>query len=79
MRQHREWQADLTAKLQIKMAAIAALPEGPLRDAALAEDTALFPPNRLMWTETPPVEEKAEARVAAAAGDGKRRIGTKRR
>lgn len=78
MQQHREWQRDLTTKLQLKMAAIAALPEGPLREAALLEDTSLFPANRMMWTDTPPVEEKASVRVASA-GDGKQRIGTKRR
>ena len=43
MQQHREWQKDLTTKLKLKQAAIAALPEGFLRDAALVEDTALFP------------------------------------
>lgn len=78
MQQHREWQADLTGKLKLKQAAIAALPEGFLRDAALVEDTAFFPANRMMWTETPPVEDAAQQQVQAQ-GSAKRRIGTKRR
>ena len=43
MAQHREWQNDINEKIRYKRNAIAALPEGYLRDAAMVEDLALFP------------------------------------
>lgn len=43
MAQHRAWQTDIDNKIRHKRAAIAALPEGYLRDAAMKEDHAMFP------------------------------------
>lgn len=75
MRQHRIWQADLSTKLKLKQAALAALPE-QLRAAAKVPDLSLFPLNRNVWRETPPVEAKV---VKAAAHTSRtRNIGTKR-
>jgi hypothetical protein len=82
MRQHREWQADLSMKLKLKQAAIAALPPD-LRAAAMVPDLEPFPLNRWIWTETPPVEEEEDA--GARRQDqrqqrtGRRALGTKRR
>lgn len=45
----------MSKKLQLKLAAVAALPEGPLRDAALEPDLAPFPTSRAVWTDTPPI------------------------
>lgn len=69
MRQHREWQTDLSTKLKLKQAAIAALPP-ELREAALIPDDTLFPVNRQIWTETPPIEEVADDAGQGAAADG---------
>lgn len=55
MKAHRERQRDLAKKLQLKLSAVAALPEGPLRDAALEPDLSPFPSSRPVWTDTPPV------------------------
>jgi hypothetical protein len=78
MKQHREWQTDLTAKLKLKLAAIEALPPN-LRAAALVPDLEPFPSNRQIWTETPPSEEPSGAAQQASPGTTKRRIGTKKR
>lgn len=43
MAQHRAWQEDLNNKIRLKRAALAALPAGYLRDAAMVEDHAMFP------------------------------------
>lgn len=75
MRQHRAWQADLSGKLKLKQAALAALPDH-LRAAAEVPDLSLFPLNRNVWRETPPAEAKV---VKAAAHTSRtRNIGTKR-
>lgn len=66
MAAHRAWQADLGAKLRLKRAALAALPAGPVRDAAAAPDYSPFPAGRAVWTDTPPIP----GFEAAAAGDG---------
>jgi hypothetical protein len=78
MRRHREWQAALTAKLKLKQAAVAALPDD-LRAAALVPDLEPFPANRQIFTETPPVEVKADAGADKQQTRSKRSIGTKRR
>lgn len=54
MHEHRIWQADLSRKLQLKKAAIAALPE-ELQAAALVEDYSMFPTDRWIPTHTPPI------------------------
>ena len=77
MDQHRRWQADLTTKLKLNQAAIAALPP-ELQAAALIPDDEPFPPNRQIWTVTAPVEETA-AKPEQKQRPGKRTLGTKRR
>jgi hypothetical protein len=81
MQEHREWQRDLTTKLQLKNAAVAALPAGRLRDAAMVPDLTPFPLNRQMWASSPPAEEPDEEAAAAAKQQAvkTRKIGTKRR
>ncbi len=76
MAAHRELQADLSTKLRLKQAAVAALPPD-LRAAAEVPDLAPFPANRRIWTESPPPEEDAAG--PARVEQGARRIGTKRR
>ena len=55
-------------------AAVAALPAGPVRDAAAAPDYSPFPPSRAVWTDTPPIPGFAERgrgdAGAAARGAG---------
>lgn len=77
MREHRAWQRDLSTKLQLKQAALEALPEH-LRAAALLPDDERFPRNRNIWRETPPAEPKA-TKATAAHVSRTRNIGTKRR
>ena len=78
MAQHRQWQADLTTKLKLKQAAIAALPP-ELQAAAMVPDTSPFPSNRQIWAETPPPEEAAGAGPVQVPRAGKRQLGTKKR
>lgn len=79
MRQHRAWQAGLSAKLKLKQAALEALPPH-LRAEAAKPDLALFPLNRQIWRETPATESGRGASGAAAARASRtRNIGTKRR
>lgn len=54
MAEHRAWQSDLTTKIQLRDAAIAALPHG-LREAAEEVDYTPFPADRLVATHTPPI------------------------
>jgi ribosomal protein S10 len=77
MQQHRQWQIDLTTKLKLKQAAIAALPPD-LQVAALVPDETPFPSNRQIWTDTPPVEE-VEKGPAQTQRTGRRTLGTKKR
>jgi len=77
MQQHRQWQTDLTTKLKLKQAAIAALPPD-LQAAAVVPDESLFPANRQIWTETPPVE-KVEKGPTQTQRTGRRTLGTKKR
>ncbi|GBF91402.1 hypothetical protein Rsub_04142 [Raphidocelis subcapitata] len=53
MREHQAWRADLHGKLQLKRAALRALPQ-ELRAAAEEEDLAPFPLTRHALYETPP-------------------------
>ncbi len=77
MKEHRAWQADLTTKLKLKLAAVAALPPH-LRAAAEVPDDEPFPLNRRMWTLTPPIEGFGkETTVTPQAGQKK--FGTKHR
>ena len=69
-------QADLSTKLKLKMAAIAALPPH-LAAAAQVPDDELFPLNRQMFTDTPPIQGFGQAPVAAQQGG--RKLGTKHR
>lgn len=70
-------QADLSTKLKLKQAAVAALPPH-LRAAAEVPDDELFPLNRQMWTDTPPIEGFGQAAAATAQQSG-RKLGTKHR
>ena len=71
MAAHRAWQADLGAKLRLKLAAVAALPAGPVRNAAAAPDYSPFPAGRGVWTDTPPIPgfEAAASSEGGAARD----------
>lgn len=72
---HREWQKDITLKIKLREAAINALPE-ELRAAAREPDNEPFPPNRQMWTLTPPIpgfQEQQETATAAKFAKGSRR------
>lgn len=76
---HTHWaglQTDLTTKLKLKLAAIAALPPH-LAAAAQVPDDELFPLNRQMFNDTPPIEGFGQAPVAAQQGG--RKLGTKHR
>ena len=77
MRQHRAWQANLSCKLGLKLAAVAALPPA-LRAAAEEPDDALFPINRHMWSETPPIEGFGQAAPGVQQA-GLKKMGTKHR
>ncbi|GAB4821890.1 hypothetical protein N2152v2_008936 [Parachlorella kessleri] len=77
MAEHRAWQRDLTTKLRLKEAAIAALPP-ELQAAAREPDYTPFPPNRQMFTDTPPIEGFGEASKTQQQ-TGRRSIGTKKR
>lgn len=73
MAQHRAWQTDINDKIRHKRAAVEALPEGYLRDAAALEDLAMFPLKRPTPQATPRVEgyyeekqRKAEEAVTAS-------------
>ena len=75
MAQHREWQRDINQKIRLKRAALAALPEGFLRDEATKEDLSLFPLKRQTPMVTPPIEgfyeekqRRAEEAVSGASG-----------
>ena len=79
MAAHRAWQADLGTKLALKNAAVAALPAGPVRDAAAAPDYTPFPPNRAVWTDTPPVAGFADRAASGEGGSGGKGGGAPRR
>lgn len=79
MAQHREWQRDINQKIRLKRAALAALPEGFLRDEASKEDLTLFPLKRHSPFLTPPIdgfyEEKQMRAEEAVSGAGGRATG----
>ena len=77
MREHRAYQTDLTTKLKLKQAAVAALPPR-LRAAAEVPDFTPFPTNRLIWMDSPPIEGYGQE-LEAMTGSGEQQIGTKRR
>ena len=68
----RAFQADINEKIRIKKAAVEALPEGAVRDAARVEDLSLFPLKRKTPTHTPPIagfyEEKQRLAEEAVSG-----------
>ena len=68
---HRQRQRELARKLELKLAAVAALPEGPLRDAALEPDYAPFPSSRAVWTDTPPIAGFASGGGGLGSGESK--------
>ncbi|CAL5221822.1 g4079 [Coccomyxa viridis] len=68
--EHRMWQTDISIKIQLKEAALAALPEA-LRREAVKTQTDLPPPNRRMFTQTPPIPGFSEQQ----ADRGRRRRG----
>ncbi|CAK0780001.1 hypothetical protein CVIRNUC_004910 [Coccomyxa viridis] len=65
--QHRVYMSDLSIKIQLKKAALAALPEHLRKEAEKAQ-TDLPPPNRQMFTWTPPIPGYTEQQ-----GDASRR------
>ncbi|GAQ78255.1 hypothetical protein KFL_000100210 [Klebsormidium nitens] len=67
----RQKQLGLQQRIQLKWAAIAALPEGFLRDEASKEDLTPFPPRRIP-TWTPPIPGFSN-RDDASARDADRR------
>ena len=78
MHEERQWQADLSTKLQLKLAAVAALPPH-LREAAMVPDMSPIPSNRRVFTETPPHDEDSADAKPRQQTRSKRSIGTKRR
>lgn len=78
MQAHRAWQADLTAKLKLKQAAVAALPPH-LRAAAEVPDDEPFPLNREMWSDTPPIEGFGQGVGSVVEKVGASKMGTKHR
>lgn len=77
MREHKAWQRDLSTKIKLKDAAIAALPPH-LRAAAEVPDLEPFPLNRHIFMETPPIEGFGEAATGKQQA-GRKALGTKRR
>ena len=74
MRHHRARQAAESTLLQMKKAAIEALPEH-LKAAAMVPDLTPFPSNRFMATLTPPIEGYIEkVKEAARRGGGKEKL-----
>jgi hypothetical protein len=77
MREHRAWQAAFMAKVKLRDEAIQALPES-LREAALKPDLTLFPANRQIWVESPPLDQSELKKIEKDDGTKKKRkIGTK--
>jgi hypothetical protein len=72
MRAERAFHADINEKIRIKKAAIAALPAGATRDAAMVEDEDLFPLKRKLPMYTPAIpgfyEEKQRLAEEAVSG-----------
>jgi len=72
MRADRAFQKDINEKIRIKKAAIMALPEGAVRDAALVQDDDLFPLKRKLPSYTPAIpgyyEEKQRLAEEAVGG-----------
>lgn len=70
MAEHRLQRAGESARLKLKMAAIAALPAGQLQDAAMVPDLTPFPAGRMAPTLTPPLmtsfEEREQANMDSA-------------
>lgn len=78
MRQHRAWQAQFMAKVKLRDAAVAALPNQRLRDAAMTMDLTPFPSNRQVWVETPPLEtDDLKTMEKESSRKRRRKIGTK--
>lgn len=67
MKEHREFQKNESGRLKAKLAAIAALPPGNLRDAAMQPDWTPFPSHRILPTESPPMKELLEERERESA------------
>ena len=67
MKQHREFQKGESDRLEAKLAAVAALPAGALRDAAAQPDLTPFPIHRILPTESPPMRELLEERERESA------------
>lgn len=67
MKAHRAQQRMESLRLQYKQAAIAAVPEGKLRDAAKEPDYTPFPAKMVAPALTPPLVEDAEEAAAARA------------
>ena len=57
MVEHRAWQKDLQTKLNLKMAAIAALPEELRADCLTFHISEAPPLNRNIFTLTPPIKD----------------------
>lgn len=67
MAEERAWQRDLTRKIKLKDAALAALPP-KLREAAAQPDMTPFPLDRMVPTHTPPIKGFGDAGRGAKSG-----------
>lgn len=67
MKAHRVQQRSETLRLNYKLAAIAAVPEGKLRDAAKEPDYTPFPAKMVAPSLTPPLVKDMEETAAARA------------
>ncbi|KAK9806641.1 hypothetical protein WJX73_003506 [Symbiochloris irregularis] len=79
MAQHRAWQKDLTTRIKLQKAAIAALPP-ELREAASVPDYTPFPLTRQIMTETPPIPgfgEQQRQRLQDSGQSSRRRLGNR--
>eukprot|EP00271_Cylindrocystis_brebissonii_P017143 TRINITY_DN4327_c0_g1_i1.p1 TRINITY_DN4327_c0_g1~~TRINITY_DN4327_c0_g1_i1.p1 ORF type:complete len:183 (-),score=31.27 TRINITY_DN4327_c0_g1_i1:1028-1576(-) len=63
MAMHRASSVGEVTRLKMKLAAIEALPEGKLRDAARVPDFSPFPTNRIAASLTPPMQGVLEDRA----------------
>mmetsp|Transcript_9814 Transcript_9814/g.24955 ORF Transcript_9814/g.24955 Transcript_9814/m.24955 type:complete len:180 (+) Transcript_9814:224-763(+) len=72
MAEERAWQKSLSVKLQLKLAAIEALPSG-LKEHASTPDYEPFPTNRWIATDTPPIKGYYESKSGVSDRSKRRR------
>ncbi|KAK9811647.1 hypothetical protein WJX72_007625 [[Myrmecia] bisecta] len=76
MQEHRRWQRDLSTKLRLKNEAFFALPD-ELKMAALQQSTEVFPPNRQLMFDTPPIPGYREQQQTSTRTRLGKTLGTK--